>query len=290
MIFDFNLSEKLYWLSRNNGEQEIGYLLTKDQLMDVLPPMYINGLNEDGSASFRARDYSHRVPNENDLERLLANKGKSFNGSFGKDDIFTVTELNKRSQVKECITWKNYKPEDSISSHMIDVPYPDYVSDKYMLERYGDKINCFTSKYLPGGQEKNPTVEKWRKALGVERHQMKYRYSREKEAAIEIAAALEDGVLTPDLYKDIILTSVLGEEEMRILEEYKGINMPERSSDYVSSINVRIGIPEGYDVEQYASDLINEAEFFTNSIASAFPGIETDIECDGMELEGEDYE
>lgn len=289
MFIDLNLPEKLYWMNRNSGEQETGYLLTKEQLLNYLPPMYINGVNEDGTASFRARDYSHRVPNENDLERLVSNKDHSFTGSFGKDDIFTVTELTKRSQVKDYITWKNYSPETSLNTHRVTTPYPEYVCDKYRLEHYGDKLSCYTSKYLPDGKEKNPTIDKWRKKLGVERHQMHYKYSREMEAAIEIAASLEEGLLTPDIYKDIVLSSVLGKEDMDLLEEYKDISMQEKKTDDLSSINIRIDIPAEYIDSQYASDLLNEADFFTSSINSSYPGVTTAIECEGMEND-KDYE
>ncbi len=310
MFFDLNVSEKLYWLSRNDGEREVGYLLNKEQLLSVLPPVYMSKNLENGEPSYRMRDYSYRVPNGRDLEKLLYNEGNCFTGSYKTGDLFTVTEITKRSQIKDFLTWAKYDPECALNTHKIEEPYPDYVSPKYRLSRGGETMDCVTSSYLPDKHEKNPTVEKYRKMFGIPHYAMRFRYTKEQQAAVEIAEALEGGYLSPELYKEIVLASVLSQNDMTRLQEAEAdysrqeapevplgvIRNPPQAVPLMTNItglNISIYVPEEA-VEDYSVGILDAIQDFEATLATAFPGTQLVTEynetLDRMETERGDYD
>lgn len=284
MFFDLNTPEKLYWMSRNYyGEQEIGYLLTKDQLLEALPEMYLTRTPEESSSRLRIPEM--RKVNEYDLNRMVNNLGHCFTGQYADGDIFVVTELTKRSQVKDMMTWKNFKFDEGPQTEKLIDEYPDYVSDKFRLDKCVYKMDCFTSKHLPTKHEKNPTVDKYRKMLGI--GNMRYKYTKEQEVSIEISNALQEGYLTPEVYKDIVLSSVLSRNDMAILEEYNELaaSVIQAPEDGYDRFDVKLSIPQE-QVESFTEAL--NAHLY--QLTEEFPETQIDsgYENDGQEVE--DYE
>lgn len=283
MFFDLNTPEKLYWMSRNYyGEQEVGYLLTKEQLLNVMPEMYITRSAEESNSRLRIPEF--RKPNEHDIDRMLNNLGHCFTSQFDEGDVFVVSEITKRSQVKDMMTWKNFKFDEGPQTEKLATEYPDYVSDKFRLDKCVFKMDVFTSKYMPNNRDKNPTVEKYRKMLGI--NNIRFKYTKEQEAAIEISNALQDGYLTLELYKDIVLSSVLSRSDMAILEEYKesAAYALDQVQDGYERVNVSLTVPKE-QAEAFTEDL--NAHLY--ELSESYP----DLSIDGnyeSDAEKDDYE
>ncbi len=262
MFLDISTTDKLYWMVRSNGEQQIGFLLTKEDLLESLPRMYISGRKE-GVSTYRMRDYNFRKPNDLDIEHMLNNKGREFSGSYGEGDIFTVTEVTKKAQIKELITWANYKIDQGFGTEPLVEPYPEYVSNKYKLDNCVNRQECFTSRYLPDSEEKNTLIEKYIKSFGLKPYQLRFRYSKDQDIAIDIAQALQDGYLTPKVYKDIIVSSVLSRDDMAALEMYENYESGAKSVEVAEgyeTVSASFLVPkESYDAfEETLGEVLQE--------------------------------
>lgn len=196
------LQERLFWMDLNDeGLDEIGYLMTMEQLLKELPEVYEQG--------------KKRPVTEEDIEAWLNepediyvnNKNcKGFSGEYFANKTFTVKEIESPEELKDLMTWKDFDYENGYTAVCMDKEYPDFVPEELQLSMcvYGDAPG-WTSSHLPGSYDDNPTVEKYAKELELgDISGLRYDYSDLEKAKIDISVALHCGDLTKDEFDEIL--------------------------------------------------------------------------------------
>lgn len=198
------LEERLFWMNLNDaGIDEIGYLMTMEQLCKELPDkpatFSFGGIIQGGEWT----------PEEIGL--LLSGSEKNstvpvLEGGYSAKSTFTVHEVKSMEQLKKLLTWESYDFADGYTAVSFDCDYPDYVPEKYRLSTcvYGDEPG-WTSENLPKSGDPNPTVEKYAKELGLGMVSgLRYEYTDEERAAIEISQSVQSADLTLSEFLEIL--------------------------------------------------------------------------------------
>ena len=198
------LEERLFWMNLNDaGIDEIGYLMTMEQLCKELP-------NKPNTFEFGGiKKGGEWTPEE--IRLLLSGSEKNsavpvLEGGYSAKSTFTVHEVKSIEQLKKLLTWENYDFADGYTAVSFDCDYPDFVPEKYRLSAcvYGDEPG-WTSENLPKSGASNPTVEKYAKELGLGMVSgLRYEYTDEERAAIEISQMLQSGDLDLSMFLEIL--------------------------------------------------------------------------------------
>ena len=194
------LKEKLYWMQLNDqGVDEIGYLMTKDQLLKELPDVYEASVF--GDTSLR----QPRQTNAEDVERYIKEDMEAyhqdvrgFEGEYSPNCTFFVQEVTDAAELIELITWKDYDPCEGYTAVEMNEEYPDYVPKELRLSAcvYGNEPG-WTSENLPRSGAINPTIEKYAKELDLGLVSgLRKDYTDVEKAAIDISKTLHYGDLT----------------------------------------------------------------------------------------------
>lgn len=146
--------EKLYWMVLNDhGVDEIGYLMTEEQLLKELP-------NIPGQFIFGGTTPARR-PESKDIERMIKEDMEAyhqdvrgFEGEYSPNCTFFVQEVTDAAELIELITWKDYDPCEGYTAVEMNEEYPDYVPKELRLPScvYGDEPG-WTSENLPRSGE-----------------------------------------------------------------------------------------------------------------------------------------
>ena len=186
--------ERLFWMNRNkNGLEEIGYLLKEEQVRENL-----------------------EIFDKQTFEKLLdADSRVTMEGAYSGSDTFTLTEVRNLSQIKALMTWEDYNFQEGHLAVDNNEEYPDYVDEKYRLEKVVFKASGYTSFFTPFTQEFNPTIDEYCEILGLNKiHDLNYQYSDTELAALQISVALRSGDLTKQKYSEILESYHLSESKI----------------------------------------------------------------------------
>lgn len=238
------LKERLFWMDLNDGGiDEIGYLMTMEQLCKALP--------EKDSVS------AEQMTPE-DVDKLIAeSKDGMFEGNYHANCSFIVQEVKDIEELVSLLTWEDYDFTKGATAVELDSSYPDYVSEKFRLSAcvYGEEPG-WTSPNLPNSVALlgmyNPTVERYAKELGLGMISgLRHNYTDEERAAIEISQALHSGCLSLEYFADTLETYAIKPPAIKAVEiEWdveEDVELPNE-----------ILIPEGMYDEEAISDYLTE--------------------------------
>ena len=199
-----NLKETLYWMQLNDeGIDEVGYLMTKDQLLKELPDVYEAPVF--GDTYLR----QPRQTNAEDIERYIKEDMETyhqdirgFEGEYSPNCTFFVQEVTDETKLIELITWKNYDPCKGCTAVEMNEEYPDYVPKELQLSAcvYGCEPG-WTSEVLPKSSIINFTIKKYAKELDLV--SLRKEYTDVEKAAMEISKTLHCGDLTREEFEAI---------------------------------------------------------------------------------------
>ena len=198
------LKETLYWMQLNDeGIDEVGYLMTKDQLLKELPDVY------EAPAFGDTYLRQPRQTNAEDIERFIKEDMETyhqdirgFEGEYSPNCTFFVQEVTDTAKLIELITWKNYDPCKGCTAVEMNEEYPDYVPKELQLSAcvYGCEPG-WTSEVLPRSSIINFTIKKYAKELDLVN--LRKEYTDVEKAAMEISKSLHCGDLTREEFEAI---------------------------------------------------------------------------------------
>lgn len=174
--------KNLFWMNRNKqGLEEIGYLLTMEQLKEEVPDAY----------EFFSKGC--------DLG------GYGFADGYRGDDTFLIQRVKSEKEVKDLLIWADFDMEESHATGGLDYDYPAFVDEKYRLGRRVYNITGYTDAVLPTSGCENPTVKKWMERLGLTEEQICFKPTIDDRIAAELSNILEDnGTIALDEYKGVL--------------------------------------------------------------------------------------
>lgn len=170
--------KNLFWMNRNlRGLDEIGYLLTGEQLMVEAPEAY--------EAMMRGEE--------------------DYEGAYWGDDTYHIERIRSEKDVRSFMTWVGFEPQESHASGCLDYDYPAFVDEKYRLSRRVYEMTGYTAEILPKSETANPTVEIWMKRLGLNHNDISYKATKDDYIAMELSNILaDDGVIAPEEYAAVL--------------------------------------------------------------------------------------
>lgn len=167
----------LFWMNRNlRGLDEVGYLLTGEQLKEEAPEAY-----------------------------AIMEGAVEYACEYAGDDSYHVSRVFSEKEIKALMTWEEFDPQESHASGGLDYDYPAFVDKKYRLSRRVYNISGYTSTELPVSGGENPTVRKWMERLGLKEDDIAYKATQEDYIAMELSNLLQDnGTIEPEEYADVL--------------------------------------------------------------------------------------
>lgn len=241
------LRERLFWMNLNNGGvDEIGYLMTMEQLCEELP--------EKGSPS----EWDDIIPTgemtPEDVDKLITYGRGMFDGEYSANTTFTVREVLDMEDLISLLTWEDYDFTKGATAVELNAPYPEYVPENLRLSAcvHGNEPG-WTSENLPKSGEKNETVARYAAELGLDMISgLRYEYTNEELAAIETSQILQSGYLSLDTFVlDILSTYQIAPPAFKAVDiewdAEKDIELP-----------TEIPIPEGMYCEADIDDYLTE--------------------------------
>lgn len=168
----------LFWMNRNlRGLDEVGYLMTAQQLKEEAPEAY---------------------------DAMMAGD-EDYEGAYWGNDTFHVERIHSEKDIRSFMTWEGFDPQESHASGSLDYDYPAFVDKRYRLGRRVYAISGYTSVELPRSGAENPTVGKWMKRLGLSADDIAYKASTEDYVAMDLSNVLADGgTIELEEYKEVL--------------------------------------------------------------------------------------